>query len=284
MDRDDPVHAASDGFQLCGWTKYYPPEDPVRRIGKRLRLTAGLLARGSVHLATFPGLRPVVSWPFARRLQLRGQLRGIHRIPIEPSCEGPSSQPISDRVCSVNRKAHVMPISPTSSLARLTLVLGGARSGKSVYAERLVTASPAPWLYIATAQGLDGEMASRIAAHQGRRGSAWETVGAPLGLVGALRAVPMGQAVLVDCLTLWLSNVMLSGRDVPAAIDELVDGLMAIGGPCVMVSNEVGLGIVPDNALARAFRDEAGRLNQRVATCADRVVFVAAGLPMVLKG
>lgn len=278
------MHAASDGFQPCGWTKYYPPEDPVRRIGKRLRLTAGLLARGSVHRATFPGLRPVVSWPFARRLQLRGQLRGIHRIPIEPSCEGPSPQPISDGVCSVNLKAHVRPIMPSPFQPRLTLVLGGARSGKSLYAEGLVTAAPRPWVYMATAEGLDGEMTSRIAAHRGRRGVDWQTVDAPLDLAGALRAVPLGQAVLVDCLTLWLSNVMLSGRNVPAAIDELVDGLMAIGGPCVMVSNEVGLGIVPDNSLARAFRDEAGRLNQRVAASADRVVFVAAGLPMVLKG
>ena len=194
---------------------------------------------------------------------------------------GTVPQPISAEPCPRQSQSHVM---TSQNPAKLTLVLGGARSGKSVFAEGLVTAVPGPWLYIATAQGLDGEMASRIAAHQGRRGLAWETVEAPLELVAALRAAPQGKGILVDCLTLWLSNVMLSGRDVAAEVDDFVDALAAVRGPCVMVSNEVGLGIVPDNALARRFRDEAGRLNHRVAASADRVVFVAAGLPMIMKG
>ncbi len=167
--------------------------------------------------------------------------------------------------------------------AKLTLVLGGARSGKSLYAEGLVTAYPAPWRYLATAQSFDAEMADRIAAHRGRRACGWQTTDAPLDLLAALRSGPIDQPILVDCLTLWLSNIMLADKPVTAEIDQLVDGLKDLPGPCVMVSNEVGLGIVPDNALARAFRDHAGRLHQQIAAIADRVVFVVAGLPMMVK-
>jgi adenosylcobinamide kinase/adenosylcobinamide-phosphate guanylyltransferase len=165
----------------------------------------------------------------------------------------------------------------------LTLVLGGARSGKSVYAEDLVTARPAPWTYIATAQAFDDEMTERIALHRVRRGDGWTTLDALLDLAEILDALPEGRPMLLDCLTLWLSNQMLAGRDVDAACDRLVDSLSRPRGPWVVVSNEVGLGIVPDNALARRFRDAAGRLNRQVAATADRVVFMVAGLPMQVK-
>ncbi|MSO80766.1 MAG: bifunctional adenosylcobinamide kinase/adenosylcobinamide-phosphate guanylyltransferase [Alphaproteobacteria bacterium] len=167
----------------------------------------------------------------------------------------------------------------------LTLVLGGARSGKSCHAEGLVeAASGARRVYVATGTAGDGEMAARIAAHRARRGAGWSTVEAPHYLVAAIsRAAAPDAAVLVDCLTLWLSNRLLAGADLDAARRGLLEALAAARGPVVCVANEVGLGIVPDNALARAFRDAAGRLNQDVATAADRVVFVAAGLPLVLK-
>jgi adenosylcobinamide kinase/adenosylcobinamide-phosphate guanylyltransferase len=163
------------------------------------------------------------------------------------------------------------------------LVLGGARSGKSCYAERLIAAQGGGATYIATAEAFDDEMRQRIAEHRQRRVGRWRTVDAPLDLAPALAGVAEGEPVLVDCLTLWLSNVMLAGRDVEAASNELVAALAAAAGPVVLVSNEVGLGIVPDNALARRFRDAQGRLNSRVAEIADRVVLVAAGLPLTLK-
>jgi adenosylcobinamide kinase / adenosylcobinamide-phosphate guanylyltransferase len=174
-------------------------------------------------------------------------------------------------------------VTVTEHRAELTLVLGGARSGKSLYAERIVSSRPAPWTYIATAQSFDAEMSLRITEHRQRRVPGWVTIDAPLDLVGALHAAPPGQPVLVDCLTLWLTNVLLAGQPVEHAIEALVNGLDMIDGPCVMVSNEVGLGIVPDNALARAFRDHAGRLHQQIASKADRVVFMVAGIPMVVK-
>ena len=169
-------------------------------------------------------------------------------------------------------------------LPRLTLVLGGARSGKSRFAEDLVAKAPPPWLYIATAEALDDEMRSRIAGHARRRGSPWSTVEAPLDLAqtimhnGSVRG-----AVLVDCLTLWLSNVQLAGRPLEAETEKLLAALGEAKGPLVAVSNEVGLGIVPDNRLAREFRDAQGLLNARVAAIADHVVFLAAGLPLTLK-
>lgn len=168
--------------------------------------------------------------------------------------------------------------------AKLTLVLGGARSGKSVYAERLCLASGRSPIYLATAEARDAEMAARIEQHQARRGATWRSLEAPLALTEALEMLAGARAiVLVDCLTLWLSNLLEAGREPEAEADRLVAALPALAGPVVFVSNEVGLGIVPDNALARAFRDAAGRLNQDVAAAANRVVFVAAGLPLVLK-
>ena len=164
--------------------------------------------------------------------------------------------------------------------ASLTLVLGGARSGKSRQAEALVAAAPPPWRYIATAQAWDDEMRARIAEHQARRAGGWQTVEAPLDLAAALAAP--GPA-LVDCLTLWLTNLMLGSHDIEAATAALEVALDARAGPTVLVGNEVGLGIVPDNALARAFRDEAGRLHQRLAARADAVLFMVAGLPMRVK-
>jgi adenosylcobinamide kinase/adenosylcobinamide-phosphate guanylyltransferase len=168
-------------------------------------------------------------------------------------------------------------------IPHLTLVLGGARSGKSRHAEALIEALPAPWTYIATAQAYDDEMRERIAEHRARRSQGWITVDAPLRLPEAIRAVPAGQPVLVDCLTLWLTNLMLAGHDIPAASRALITACGDSAGPVVLVSNEVGLGIVPDNALARRFRDEAGRLHQSLAASAGSVIFMVAGLPMRVK-
>lgn len=165
----------------------------------------------------------------------------------------------------------------------LTLVLGGARSGKSTYAESLISAQPSPWQYIATAQAFDNEMEERIATHQSRRDERWQTVDAPHELAQALAASPEGQPVLVDCLTLWLSNRMLAEADIAAETEALVDTVSRPAGHWVLVSNEVGSGIVPENALARRFRDEAGRLNQKIAALADEVVLVVAGLPVKVK-
>ncbi len=167
---------------------------------------------------------------------------------------------------------------------RLTLVLGGARSGKSRHAEALVTATPAPWMYVATAEPFDDEMKERIAEHRARRGGQWQTVEAPLDLAGAIEEAPAGAAVLVDCLTLWLNNLMFNNRDIDAETARLEAVLAARQGPVVLVSNEVGSGIVPNNAEARRFRDLQGRLNQRIAARADHVVLLVAGLPMVVKG
>ncbi len=174
-----------------------------------------------------------------------------------------------------------------SRAANLTLVLGGARSGKSRYAENLIMALPPPWqppwTYLATAEAGDAEMAARIAAHRTRRGPQWRTVEAPRDLAGALEAranVP----VLADCLTLWLSNLMLADAAIEAEIDRLEQTLSNANAPAVLVANEVGSGIVPDNPLGRRFRDLQGLLNQRMAACADRVVLVVAGLPLALKG
>ncbi|MGP9788629.1 bifunctional adenosylcobinamide kinase/adenosylcobinamide-phosphate guanylyltransferase [Roseinatronobacter sp. NSM] len=166
----------------------------------------------------------------------------------------------------------------------LTLILGGARSGKSALAEREITALPAPWHYIATAQAFDDEMRDRIRHHQARRGNGWHIYEDPFDLAQRLSTLPDGAPVLVDCLTLWLTNHLLADHCLQAQYDALEIALLARKGPVWLVSNEVGLGIVPDNALARRFRDEAGRLNQRMATLATRVIFVAAGLPLQLKG
>ncbi len=141
-----------------------------------------------------------------------------------------------------------------------------------------------PWVYVATAEAHDDEMAARITEHRHRRDGRWRTVEAPLDLPGAIAAhASDGQAVLIDCLTLWLSNVMLAGQDLLAEQQRLVTALRDAEGPVVVVSNEVGFGIVPDNALARKFRDAQGRLNMQVAAVADRAVLIAAGLPLILK-
>lgn len=169
-------------------------------------------------------------------------------------------------------------------LPPVTLVLGGARSGKSGFAELLTHAHARGCVYLATAEILDDEMAERVRQHQTRRAERWRTVEAPLAITDAIVAeTEQGAAVLVDCLTLWLSNLMAAQRDPAAETEALVRALGQAGGPVVFVSNEVGLGIVPDNALARAFRDQAGRLNQRIAEVANSVFFVAAGLPLRLK-
>jgi adenosylcobinamide kinase / adenosylcobinamide-phosphate guanylyltransferase len=170
-------------------------------------------------------------------------------------------------------------------LARLTLVLGGARSGKSRYAEDLVASAGLPALYIATAEALDYEMRLRIETHRTRRGAGWTTIEEPLELANRLLAEAKGtRPVLVDCLTLWLTNLMRAGRDIGFEIERLRATLPQMKAPVVMVANEVGLGIVPENELARRFRDHAGRLNQSMAALADRVIFMAAGLPLSLKG
>ena len=164
------------------------------------------------------------------------------------------------------------------------LVIGGQRSGKSRYAEGLVAASGLRPVYLATATAGDGEMAARIAAHRARRGDGWRTVEEPLELTAALERVSRSDsAVLVECLTLWLTNLMAAGRPVAEESGRLVTALGRLAGPVVIVTNEVGWGIVPDNALSRCFADELGTLNRRVAEVADRVVLVAAGLPMTLK-
>lgn len=176
-----------------------------------------------------------------------------------------------------HRPAHLLP--------PVTLILGGARAGKSTYAESLIDSSGAGRaLYIATAEPGDVEMATRIASHRSRRGEDWTTVEEPRELADTIAGNAMpGRPILIDCLTLWLSNIMHAGYDCDEALDRLIEALQKLPCATVMVSNEVGLGIVPDNKLAREFRDLAGRMNQRVAQRAERVVFVAAGLPLLMK-
>ena len=165
------------------------------------------------------------------------------------------------------------------------LVLGGARSGKSLFAEHQIEATGLSACYIATAEAHDTEMAERIRRHRCRRGDAWVTVEEPLFLADALdNATSPGSAVLVDCLTVWLANVMAAGRSPEQDVDDLLRVLGKAEGQVVLVSNEVGMGIVPENALARTFRDESGTMHQRIGAIAGRVIFVAAGLPLVLKG
>ncbi|MCG6115617.1 MAG: bifunctional adenosylcobinamide kinase/adenosylcobinamide-phosphate guanylyltransferase [Mesorhizobium sp.] len=170
-----------------------------------------------------------------------------------------------------------------SDRSALTLLIGGARSGKSAQAERLVTALPSPWIYLATAEAWDDEMRDRIASHQARRGEGWRTINAPLQLADALEEIEPGVPVLVDCLTLWLSNHMLAENDVEAECARLAGLMSKPRGPWFVVSNEVGQGIVPENALARRFRDAQGRLNQMVAAGADEVLLMVAGIPLKVK-
>lgn len=165
------------------------------------------------------------------------------------------------------------------------LILGGARSGKSALAERRAFDSGLEVAYVATAEAGDTEMGARIAAHRARRPDHWATVEAPRDLAAALRAhARPGRLLLVDCLTLWLANLVAEDDVLERERGALLGALPGLAGEIVVVSNEVGLGIVPDNALARRFRDAAGRLNQDVAAVCERVTFIAAGLPLTLKG
>ena len=165
----------------------------------------------------------------------------------------------------------------------ILLITGGARSGKSTRAESRAIAFPGQPVYIATAEALDAEMTERIARHRARRGNRWIERETPLDLAQALIETDGGGARLVDCLTLWLSNLLHAGRDWSKETIGLIEALASQRSPVVLVTNEVGLGIVPDNALARTFRDAAGLINQRIAAVADEVEFIVSGLPMKLK-
>jgi adenosylcobinamide kinase/adenosylcobinamide-phosphate guanylyltransferase len=172
------------------------------------------------------------------------------------------------------------------SIPRLTFVLGGARSGKSAFSERLACETGLERHYVATGRAWDDEMRARIAKHREDRGEGWQTHEVPLDLQGGLSAIAApGRVILVDCLTLWITNLMM---ETPEAVDEagrsMVAALSGLEGHIIFVSNEVGLGIVPDNKMARAFRDHAGRLHQALAAASDAVYFVAAGLPLKMKG
>ncbi len=167
---------------------------------------------------------------------------------------------------------------------KLTLVTGGASSGKSGWAERLVKTADCSLIYIATAQAFDDEMAQKIARHQADRGAEWQNIEAPLDLVTALGGHQPDQVILVDCLTMWLSNHMLAENDPEIEAANLLKQLASMINPVVLVTNEVGQSVVPDNALARRFQTAQGRLNQRIAQQSDLVVAVMAGLPMALKG
>ncbi|MEO9467057.1 bifunctional adenosylcobinamide kinase/adenosylcobinamide-phosphate guanylyltransferase [Sulfitobacter pontiacus] len=167
---------------------------------------------------------------------------------------------------------------------KITLVTGGAKSGKSLFAENHLRAYGLPLVYIATSQAFDPEMEHRIAAHKVQRGDGWDTVEEPLDLRGALMRTDGAGARLVDCMTLWLSNVMHAERDWQAELEKMLDSLRAQSSPVVLVTNEVGGGIVPMSALARRYRDASGLMNQRIAAVAGHVVLVSCGLPLTLKG
>jgi adenosylcobinamide kinase/adenosylcobinamide-phosphate guanylyltransferase len=169
-------------------------------------------------------------------------------------------------------------------MRRITLILGGARSGKSRYAESLAVRHKGQSIYVATAEITDEEMRERIRRHRQERGTKWQTIEAPLDLIAVLNEVDRaGSFTLIECLTVWINNLIYYKKDVASEVDRLQARLAKAKGHVVFVANEVGLGIVPDNALARRFRDEAGRANQAIAQAADEVVFIAAGVPMVLK-
>ncbi|MEM9572545.1 MAG: bifunctional adenosylcobinamide kinase/adenosylcobinamide-phosphate guanylyltransferase [Pseudomonadota bacterium] len=170
-------------------------------------------------------------------------------------------------------------------MAETSFILGGARSGKSQRGLALAEQIGARRVYVATAEALDTEMADRIARHKAERGQGWTTIEAPLDLIPALdQAAQDGDVCLVDCLTLWLSNLMHHERDIDAETRRLCEYLARSPIPVVLISNEIGLGLVPETPLGRAFRDAQGRLNQAVAAACQRVEFVAAGLPIRLKG
>ncbi len=168
--------------------------------------------------------------------------------------------------------------------SQLTLVIGGAASGKSSFAESLVLQSQKHPIYIATAQVFDDEMAQKVSRHRDMRGTGWTTIEEPIDLAKALEQVTTDQAVLIDCATLWLTNLLLGKHDIAAASAGLLVAVRQCQGPVVIVSNEVGYGIVPENALSRSFRNAQGTLNQSIAAEADTVITVIAGLPVALKG
>lgn len=170
----------------------------------------------------------------------------------------------------------------TLPFASLTLVLGGQRSGKSVLAERMAIRDGEAF-YLATAEARDGEMEDRIKKHQERRGNGWHAIEEPLDIAATLPILSGKLPVLIDCLTVWLANLMEAGQNPARETARLIDAARAYPGPVIAVSNEVGLGVIPANKLARQFADEAGLMNQRFAADADRVIFAAAGLPIVLK-
>ena len=169
------------------------------------------------------------------------------------------------------------------TLSHVTLILGGARSGKSRKAEELAETLQPPWHYIATAEAYDDEMQARIKMHQARRGANWMTHEAPIAIPEEIGSIPLDAPLLIDCLTLWLTNLILAGRNVETATEALKEALGARTGQVFVVSNETGLGIVPDNELARTFRDAQGHLNQDIAAVAGKVIFMVAGLPMTVK-
>jgi adenosylcobinamide kinase/adenosylcobinamide-phosphate guanylyltransferase len=168
-------------------------------------------------------------------------------------------------------------------MTKSILITGGARSGKSALAERMTLALGGPAIYIATAEAWDDEMEDRIARHRARRGAEWETVAEPLDLVRALTGTDGGKPRLVDCVTLWLSNLMLGGHDWEKEVARVADLVPRLAGPVVFVTNEVGSGIVPDNALARAYRDAAGIANQRLAGACDELWLCVSGHPLKVK-
>lgn len=167
---------------------------------------------------------------------------------------------------------------------QITLILGGTRSGKSSFAQALAEKNEKSLVYIATAEAFDQEMTDRIERHQQDRGPAWQTVEESHDIAAVIAAHSSSQAtLLIDCLTIWLSNLMLADSDVEAALEKLIDTLKAAPGSVILVSNEVGSGIVPESPLGRKFRDESGRMNQRLAAISDNVALIVAGLPLWLK-
>jgi len=172
-------------------------------------------------------------------------------------------------------------------MAPVTLITGGARSGKSRFAESLAMKQGEPLLYVATAGVGDGEMSERIVRHQERRGAAWQTIEEPYDLVGVLKGHDgWFKAILVDCVTLWLTNLLLKYEDKDAVLEEVrrtVAGFTTLKTPLILVSNEVGMGIVPDNPLGRTFCDLSGEANQILAAAAEEVYVIFSGLPLKLK-
>lgn len=175
-------------------------------------------------------------------------------------------------------------LNSVKSLPPCSFVLGGAASGKSLVAETLMENSGLELVYVATGQIFDDETKSRVAVHRDRRDARWTTVEAPIDVSGEMLRAREGQALLIDCATMWLTNLLMEDRDIPAAEAQFLQGLQTCAAPVVIVSNEVGQGIVPENTLARRFRNIQGRFNMALAAHADVVVHVVAGLPMALKG